>query len=956
MQNPMCQTAAIALPAGRIRRFIVTVCLALLTAGHFTAAAAVDIQEQEPNDKLDQAQIVTFPGRISGAFSDWAQKDLYTFTVPAGGLPTLYAVLTNTHDLNPTLELLDGQGKALTKSDFFGKGQGEYLTSLMMEAGTYHLQVSRHGSREDDGLPYELSVGPAPEVSPEQVKAALDRALDYLLAQQGEDGGFPIVKLGIVSAPAFAVQAWLGADCLERDDWEAVYRAIDFIKTCYHDPADYKENRHGLLHGGTIFGNNLMYEHGIALTALIEAYAYGAGDELAGIIDQGLDFLYRAQLTEERPALLNSPVGPDSKYYGGWRYAADAKDADLSVSGWQIIALTAARGAGFEVPRDRQDKALTFVRRCWKEDQGEFAYMPDGQVVTGRNAMGALSMQLLGAGDDPLVQRALRTILTRAPVWEGEPYGEYPFYYWYYGTRAAYLAGGEIWDVWKQATCGMLVRHQNPDGSWALTGKEARKLDPVYGTSLGALILEICCGSPPIYLRSDKAPSRKAPPRNEISVSIEHPAANVQLQGPVEIRAVPVVPQGTTVKRLVFYLDEQELGQLTEAPWIWQADLGPGVRAHQIRVMAENDLGKQAAAEVTTRIGQDRIGVRVVQPRGGVVLGEKELFVKATDHPDSPLRSLSVQVDGQEIYSGGEMEFRVQWDFGTVSGQEIVATAVNALGTEAVDRVALKEERHLEVDFTATVTDRENNYILDLERGRFAIAEDGVPQEILRFSRELTPVSMAVVMDVSGSMRRHLSGVQEAASQFVSQIRPEDRVMIIEFSDMAKVVQRFSSDVDQLKQVIRKSQARGGTALYDALVMACDHLQHEQGRTAIILLTDGKDEDNKGTKPGSKNTFEQAVAAAKETGVTVYPLGLGKGVARGVLEDLGGQSGGRAYFPPTVEDLAEVYELVAKELRSQYSIGYSSTNRIRDGAWRDLKVEIPGTDLIVRTKEGFFAR
>jgi Ca-activated chloride channel family protein len=260
------------------------------------------------------------------------------------------------------------------------------------------------------------------------------------------------------------------------------------------------------------------------------------------------------------------------------------------------------------------------------------------------------------------------------------------------------------------------------------------------------------------------------------------------------------------------------------------------------------------------------------------------------------------------------------------------------------------------VDFAATVTDIENNYILDLEKERFAVQEDGVPQTIVRFSRELTPVSMAVVMDVSGSIRKHLSGVQEAAGQFVSQIRPEDRVMIVEFSDLARVVQPFTSDIGRLKSVIGQSRAKGGTALYDAVIMACDQLKRQQGRTAVILLTDGKDEDNKGTKPGSRHTFEQAVAAAWESGVTVYALGLGKGVATEVLEELSQKSGGRAYFPSTVEDLREVYGRVAEELRSQYTIGYSSTDRLRDGAWRELEVTVPGTDYVVRTKKGYFAR
>ncbi|MCK4271609.1 VWA domain-containing protein [bacterium] len=922
------------------------------------AVSIEKIDEIEPNNKLKEAQAITIPCVISGSFSERAEKDIYAFTVPREGLPSLYVVLTNRNDLNPTLDMLDENGKVLTKSDFFKDGQGEYLTSLKLEPGEYFLQVGRHGAKETDGLPYTLSIDQVPEVSPEDVRKALHKALDYLVSQQGDDGGFPEVKLGIVSAPAMVIQALLGAECLERDDWETVYKAIDFVKTYYKDPADYKQDRHGLKNAGGIFAQKSLYEHGIALTALIEAYALGAGDDLANIIHDGLDYLLRAQLTKDRPAIINGPIPRDSKYYGGWRYAADSKDADISVTGWQIIALTAAKSAGFQVPADRFDAALQFTRRCYREDKGEFAYTPDGDIGTGRCAMGALCMQLLGAGDDPEVQNALRVILTRAPAWEGEPLGgAFPFYYWYYGTRAAYLAGGETWDLWHQATCGMLVRHQNGNGSWELNQKELRKLDKIYATSLGALILELCCGSPPIYLRTDKAPARKVPPpRNEISVSIETPVANAMIQGPVEIRAIPVVPERVTVKRVVFYLDGEELGELTEGPWVWQADLGPGVKIHQFKVVAENDLGKQAAAEVATRQGQNRIKVRIVQPRGGIVLGEKELFVKASGHPDSPLRGLTVQVDGQQIYSGSEPEYRAQYDFGTVGGQEIVATAVNALGSEAVDRVKLKEQKPLEVDFVATVTDQDNNYILDLEKESFSVLEDGVSQEVLRFSRELTPVSMAMVLDVSGSMKRHMRGVQGAAVQFVSQIRPVDRVMVIEFSDRAKVIQPFTSDANRLKQVIQKTKAQGGTALYDAVVMACDHLKREKGRTAIILLTDGKDEDKKGKKPGSVHTLEQAGQAAKETGVTIYSLGLGKGVAKEVLQDLAKKSGGRAYFPPTVEDLAEVYELVAKELRSQYSIGYSSTNRIRDRAWRMIEVKVPGTEYTVRAKEGYFAK
>jgi Mg-chelatase subunit ChlD len=255
-----------------------------------------------------------------------------------------------------------------------------------------------------------------------------------------------------------------------------------------------------------------------------------------------------------------------------------------------------------------------------------------------------------------------------------------------------------------------------------------------------------------------------------------------------------------------------------------------------------------------------------------------------------------------------EPPFTLEYDFGTTGGQTIVATAVNALGKEATDTVTTREAPPLEMDITATVTDQGNNYILDLKQEDFLVQEDGVAQEIIRFSRELTPVSMVILLDTSGSMKRHMKAVQDAAVQFVSQIRPVDRVAVIAFADNPRVAQRFTADIGALTRVIRRTQAQGGTCLYDAVVSGCQQLQREKGRTAIILLTDGKDENKKGTGPGSRNTLEEALEMAKETGVTIYSLGLGKGVAKDVLEQLAKPTGGRAYFPPTVDDLAEGYQ------------------------------------------------
>jgi Ca-activated chloride channel family protein len=290
-----------------------------------------------------------------------------------------------------------------------------------------------------------------------------------------------------------------------------------------------------------------------------------------------------------------------------------------------------------------------------------------------------------------------------------------------------------------------------------------------------------------------------------------------------------------------------------------------------------------------------------------------------------------------------------------VGGFEIRALAVNVLGSEAEDRVVTREERPIEVDLTITVMDEANNYILDLEQGDFSVLEDGVPQEILRFSAELTPVSMAIVLDTSGSMRRRMDSVQKAASQFVSQIKPVDRAMILEFSDGVRMTQGLTSDIPALKRAIEKSAAKGGTALYDAVIDAVRRLQRMKGRTSVILLTDGKDENNAGTAAGSRHTLAECVETAKEAGVTIYTLGLGANIAKDVLTQIAQQTGGRAYFPPTVADLAEVYGKIAKELRSQYTLSYSSSNRIRDGAWRAIEIKVAGHSYIIRTKPGYFA-
>jgi VWFA-related protein len=1009
-------------------------------------ARAETIQEKEPDDEPEQGVAVQVPFTASGSIAGTSDTDHYCWTVPEPGMDSIAVECTPSGEADVRVALLDAQGKVLTSSNAFGSGQTEYVTSLKLAPGRYCLRVEAEGGEAGHEIPYTLTAGPVQPASMEEIRKSLGKALDYLTKKQKEDGTFDAMLGDGAAVPAFAVQAWLGAECLQRDDWTAVYRSLQHLRTRYHAPESFAEpGKERDQAAGGIFADHGMYDHGISLVALAEAYMLGVRQDYEKLLPPAVDFELRAQLTSERPATLSGPIDANSPSYGGWRYSPDSVDSDLSVTGWQVVALIAAQKAGFDVPAARLEAALRYVRSLYLPEEQAFAY--SGHDATAScTAAGALSMQLLGSGSAPEVQGALRSLLTKAPSWGGGDVG-YPFYYWYYGTRASVLAGGETWDLWSRATCGMLVRHQLGDGSWPPLQSEKGEAGEVYTAALGALMLEYCCGSVPPYMRIGKVQPR--PPReipNEITVAILRPGADSMVEGAFEIEGKPTVPTGLTVESVTGFLDDQELGKLTEPPWVWQADVGPGVRKHTIRLVARNSLGKEAEATVTTKeppndisvailrpessskvegsfeiegkptvpqgvlvksvtcfldgqelgklteppwvwsadggegirphtirvVARNHLGkeaeasvttakpeawvkVHIVEPRDQAVLGTHKVVVEVEVGPDSPLESVEVTIDGQQAQSGSDAHLEFDWDFGTRGGAEIVAKARDKLGDEATDRVKLPEAPPIEVDLTATVIDAQNNYVLDLEQKDFAVSEDGVEQKIVRFSREQTAISLALVLDSSGSMKRRVQQAQDAAIRFARQIRPGDQMLVLQFSDGVQLTQPFTADVNQLVAAIHKVGAKGGTALYDALVEGCGALKEGSGRKAMLLVTDGKDENDPGTAPGSKHTYDEALEIAKESDVTIYAVGLGKEVQRDVLEGLARETGGRAYFPPAVEQLDEVYTLIGQELRSRYTIGYSSTNRVRDGAWRSVELTVPGREVQVGTKKGYYA-
>ena len=265
------------------------------------------------------------------------------------------------------------------------------------------------------------------------------------------------------------------------------------------------------------------------------------------------------------------------------------------------------------------------------------------------------------------------------------------------------------------------------------------------------------------------------------------------------------------------------------------------------------------------------------------------------------------------------------------------------------------------VSLSVTVLDEEHRLVTDLEADNFIIYEDGVAQEIKVFSREALPLRMVILLDTSSSIESRLALAQEAAVRFVDSLKPGDEVKVIEFNSRVLILTDFTPDFEDAKAAIRSTKAEGATSLYEALYISLRSFsRYHEGdeRMAIVVLSDGND-------TRSLVTFDDVRDLARKTGVLVYTISL-RGQeddlrkqkyldAKYELEKLSGETGGSDFAPAEIKDLAGVYERIAAELKSQYNIGYVSTNAKTDGSWRRLQIRCIQERTEVRSRVGYYA-
>jgi Ca-activated chloride channel family protein len=275
----------------------------------------------------------------------------------------------------------------------------------------------------------------------------------------------------------------------------------------------------------------------------------------------------------------------------------------------------------------------------------------------------------------------------------------------------------------------------------------------------------------------------------------------------------------------------------------------------------------------------------------------------------------------------------------------------------------------LVVNYTS-VFNKEGHFVSGLKKNNFKLYEDGKSQEISYFSQEDVPVSIGFLLDISGSMRKESKREQsnKAAEAFILASNPQDEVFLIGFNEEVDLLQDYTSDIEEVKDSLENTLPTGGTALYDAIYLGVHKAQEgKKPKKAVVVITDGEDRD-------SYYKVDELLSKVQESDVQIFCVGIldpieKKGFfgrlsksapekAQEVLTKISEETGGKAFFPDNFADIHAIVAEIANVLRNQYSIGYTSSNSLRDGSWRRVKIEVNSPNVSndhIRYRRGYFA-
>lgn len=373
-------------------------------------------------------------------------------------------------------------------------------------------------------------------------------------------------------------------------------------------------------------------------------------------------------------------------------------------------------------------------------------------------------------------------------------------------------------------------------------------------------------------------------------------------------------------------------------------------------------LALVAAGALTVTTQPAQLDLRVVSPPDNSYVSDRFTLEASITPRDrrSEVIDVTFYADGKQVCRTADVQRpRCEWDAGplikphlirvvasTAAGDRIVATS----RTRAVDFSESVSVRVVQVN--ASVTDRDGKFVPGLAMGQFRVFEDSRPQQLQHFVSEEAPLEIVVAMDISGSMEGAIGELKTAVRQFLARLRPADRVTLVAFNQDMFVLTNRETSAEVRDKAVDRLTAWGGTTLYDVIIRSLELVSRQPGRRSLVVFSDGEDQS-------SQATFALVDRALRASDASLFMVALGRGreqaKLREIVEALAEPTGGRALFAEKPSELGEMFGKILNELKNQYLIGYESTNKVRDGGWRKLVVEVPDTRYRVRARQGYFA-
>jgi Ca-activated chloride channel homolog len=275
---------------------------------------------------------------------------------------------------------------------------------------------------------------------------------------------------------------------------------------------------------------------------------------------------------------------------------------------------------------------------------------------------------------------------------------------------------------------------------------------------------------------------------------------------------------------------------------------------------------------------------------------------------------------------------------------EILPRTKKADAPEVAPRANIRIDTNV-VLIPVTVTDPLNRFVTGLDQDAFRISEDKVDQKIVSFGSEDAPLSIGIVFDTSGSMGPKLDKSRQAVSEFFKTANPEDEAFLVVFNDRPELVTPLTHNLEEIQNRLTFTQSKGRTALLDGILLGLHTMKKARNpRTALVVISDGGDNSSRYTESEIKNLV-------RESDTQIYAIGIYEPVQSrgrtpeelagpGLLTDVSEPTGGRHFVVENLNELPDVAAKIGIELRNQYVLGYSPSNKVRDGKYRKVSVKL----------------